>query len=75
MEFNVGDRVFVKSETIANTYCRGLIHNKLGNNYDVHLIDYGNDELFDTEDIHELPKELYEVCIILIISQLYNNTT
>lgn len=58
-KFNVGDLVLVKSKEFDN-FCRGRIRQHL-NSYLVQLIDYGNLDWYDNEDLHELPKELQEV--------------
>lgn len=58
--FNIGDKVCVRS-SLNIMYCRALIINKNGNEYNVFHLDYGCNELVDIEDIYELSKEFEKV--------------
>lgn len=61
MEINIGDRVCVKSLINMVMYSRALVVDKIGNDFKVFYVDYGNTELVNIDDILELPNELEKV--------------
>lgn len=59
-----GDKVCVNTTLNQVMHCRALVLEKIGNEYNVFNVDYGNKELVKSNDIFELPEELGKVCLI-----------
>lgn len=64
---NIGDKVCVNTQLNQVMYCRALVLEKFGNEYNVFNVDFGNKELVNSNDIFELPEEFEKVCIYIFI--------
>lgn len=60
-DLNIGDKVYVRSLLNMVMFSRATIIDKIDDKYKVFYIDYGNNELVNSDDIFELPDEFKKV--------------